>query len=62
MAGKPSYKKKSGDHKDFADKNTMNPQRGSKKTGSQTNGDFEQDVERRSGQYEGMGQAPLMKK
>lgn len=33
-----------------------------KNAAGQTNGQFEQDIPRRSGQFEGAGQAPIMKK
>jgi len=39
-----------------------NPNTRGKNAAGQTNGEFEQDIPRRSGQFEGAGQAPIMKK
>jgi len=39
-----------------------NPNTRGKNAAGQTNGQFEQDIDARTGQFEGAGQAPLMKK
>lgn len=39
-----------------------NPNTRGKNAAGQTNGQFEQDVQRRTGQFTGAGEAPLMKK
>jgi hypothetical protein len=63
MPSKATHKTKGG-KKDSAAKNTLNP-RGSgkgKQPASQTGEPFEQDAERRIGQFGGAGEPPLMKK
>ena len=55
-----SYKSKGG-KKDSAEKSTLNPPaKGG--TGSQTNEPYEQDAERRIGQFGGQGEPPIMNK
>ncbi len=63
MPQKASYKSKGGDE-DPAAKNTMNPPGapGGKRRRSQTPGPSEQDPKRRTGQFGGEGEPPLMKK
>lgn len=57
MAGKPKGSK------DSASKNTFNPPAdSSKQTKSQTNGQWEQDAKRRTGQFSSAGEPPLQKK